>query len=72
MPAAMTLSLIPLPRVTIAGPMPKHMTSIFPDAMACTIAGPLEKRVSLRLMPAFLAQPIPSMTKSWLHGTIGM
>jgi hypothetical protein len=68
----MTLSLMPLPRVTIAGPMPKHIVSILPDAMAWTIAGPLEKRVSSRVIPASLAQPMPSMTNNWLHGTMGM
>ena len=72
MPAATTLSAMPLPRVTIAGPMPKHMVSILPDAIACTMAGPFGKRVSSRLMPASFAQPIPSMTNNWLQGTIGM
>ncbi len=62
MPAAMTLSLMPLPRVTMAGPMPKHMTSIFPDAMACTIAGPFGKRSALPAIHALdktLHQTLP-------------
>ncbi len=63
---------MPLPRVTIAGPMPKHMASILPEAMACTMAGPFGNLVNSRLIPASLVQPMPSMTNSWLQGTIGM
>jgi hypothetical protein len=72
MPGATTLMSMPLARETMAGPMPKHMTSMAPDAIAWTMAGPLGKRVSSRLIPASLVQPMPSMTKSWLQGTMGI
>jgi hypothetical protein len=52
----------PLARATIAGAMPKYITSYLPDAIACTIAGPDENLVSSSSMPAAFAHPSCSMT----------